>query len=103
MAKRPKRARRALRLKPLTRLWRKRRESKRRSLIRLLVNPATLTVGTIAWVVFLFIVGTPLDRIELNWLDLRFRTRGPLKPTPDVVLAAIDEKSLAIEGRWPWR
>jgi adenylate cyclase len=51
----------------------------------------------------LFVAGTPvLDRIELNWLDLRFRTRGPIAPKPTVVLAAIDEKSVEAEGRWPW-
>ncbi|HEX6136536.1 MAG TPA: adenylate/guanylate cyclase domain-containing protein [Casimicrobiaceae bacterium] len=73
-------------------------------LLRRLLNPTTLTVGTIALVVLLFVVGTPvLDVIELNLLDLRFRTRGPIKPLPTVVLAAIDERSLAVEGRWPWR
>jgi len=43
-----------------------------------------------------------LEVIELNWLDLRFRARGPIAPGPAVVVAAIDEKSLASEGRWPW-
>ena len=76
---------------------------KRRSLTRLLFNPLTLTAGTIVLVVALFEIGNPvLDIIELNWLDLRFRIRGPLTPTPAVVLAAIDEKSLSAEGRWPW-
>ena len=69
----------------------------------LLFNPVALTVATIGVVVALFIVGTPvLDAIELNWLDLRFRTRGAIAPTTTVVLAAIDEKSLEAEGRWPW-
>jgi adenylate cyclase len=43
-----------------------------------------------------------LEAIELNWLDLRFRARGPIKPGPAVVIAGIDEKSLEAEGRWPW-
>ncbi|MEP6998080.1 MAG: adenylate/guanylate cyclase domain-containing protein, partial [Betaproteobacteria bacterium] len=75
-----------------------------RSLLKsLLLNTAWLTLGTIGVVVFLFAAGTPvLDRIELNWLDLRFRTRGPIAPEPTVVLAVIDEKSLQAEGRWPW-
>src|ERR1700676_631752 len=69
----------------------------------LLLNPVWLTLGTIAVVVSLFAAGAPvLDRIELNWLDLRFRTRGPIAPKPTVVLAAIDEKSVEAEGRWPW-
>jgi adenylate cyclase len=68
-----------------------------------LLDPVWLTLGTIAVVISLFAAGTPvLDRIELNWLDLRFRTRGPIAPKPTVVLAAIDEKSVEAEGRWPW-
>ena len=66
-------------------------------------NPTTLTAGTIALVIAMFLLGNPvLDAIERNWLDLRFRIRGPLTPTPTVVLAVIDEKSLTNEGRWPW-
>src|SRR5215831_779167 len=73
------------------------------SLKSLVLNPATLTAATIAVVIALYVVGTPvLDNIELNWLDLRFRFRGPIAPTPTVVLATIDEKSLESEGRWPW-
>ncbi len=60
-------------------------------------------MATIGVVIALYAVGTPvLDAIELNWLDLRFRFRGPIAPSPTVVLAAIDEKSLETEGRWPW-
>lgn len=69
----------------------------------LLFNTATLTALTIGAAVALFAIAPPvLEDIELNWLDLRFRARGPLVPGPAVVLAAIDEKSLAAEGRWPW-
>ncbi|NIR17157.1 MAG: CHASE2 domain-containing protein, partial [Desulfobacterales bacterium] len=54
-------------------------------------------------VVFLFLVGLPiLDLMELKTYDLRFRSRGHLEPTPAVVLALVDEKSLDQEGRWPW-
>jgi adenylate cyclase len=75
----------------------------RRTLKRILFNPFTLTTATIVLVVALFEIGSPIfETIELNWLDLRFRIRGPLTPTPDVVLATIDEKSLTDEGRWPW-
>src|SRR5262249_51230814 len=34
--------------------------------------------------------------------DLRFLSRAPLQPSPAVVLALVDEKSLETEGRWPW-
>jgi adenylate cyclase len=43
-----------------------------------------------------------LDMIELKTYDLRFLSRGHLKPSPAVALALIDEKSLDKEGRWPW-
>jgi adenylate cyclase len=67
------------------------------------INPASLTFCTILLVVFLFLLGLPiLDLIELKTFDLRFRSRGHLKPTPAVVLALVDEKSLDKEGRWPW-
>ena len=69
----------------------------------LLLNPAALTLATIAIVAGVYFTGAPiLDETELNWLDMRFRFRGPTKPAATVVLAVIDEKSLEIEGRWPW-
>ncbi|MGD8878307.1 MAG: CHASE2 domain-containing protein, partial [Syntrophobacterales bacterium] len=40
--------------------------------------------------------------IELKTYDLRFLSRGQIEPTPVVVMALIDEKSLDTEGRWPW-
>ena len=67
------------------------------------IHPASLTFGTILLVILLFFSGTPiLDLIELKTYDLRFRSRGPVQPSPTVVMAVIDEKSLAAEGRWPW-
>ncbi len=69
----------------------------------LLLSPAALTLAVITLVTALFVVGVPLlDASELHWLDLRFRARGPITPGPTVVLAVIDEKSLEVEGRWPW-
>src|SRR5438128_2213297 len=67
------------------------------------INPASLTLCTILVVVMLFFSGTPiLDLIELKTYDLRFVSRGSVPPSPSVVMAVIDEKSLATEGRWPW-
>jgi adenylate cyclase len=69
----------------------------------LFINPASLTLCTILVVVTLFFSGTPiLDLIELKTYDLRFRSRGSVPPSPAVVMALIDEKSLDTEGRWPW-
>ena len=70
---------------------------------RLFFNSVSVTAATIAVAVTLFALSPALlEVIELNWLDLRFRARGPLAPGSAVVVAAIDEKSLAAEGRWPW-
>ena len=66
------------------------------------VNPASLTICTILLVVILFLTGTPiLDLIELKTYDLRFLSRGQIQPTPAVLMALIDEKSLNTEGPWP--
>lgn len=67
------------------------------------INPVSLTLGTIVLVVMLFLSGAPiLDLMELKSYDLRFLSRGQMQPSPAVVLALIDEKSLDTEGRWPW-
>lgn len=67
------------------------------------ISPVSLTIGTISVVIMLFLAGTTiLDLIELKTYDLRFLSRGQLSPSPEVVIAAIDEKSLDTEGRWPW-
>ncbi len=42
------------------------------------------------------------DILEQKTLDMRFRLRGPIKPGPETVIAAIDEKSISKLGRFPW-
>jgi adenylate cyclase len=67
------------------------------------INPTSLTLGTILLVVTLFYSEFPiLDLIELKMYDLRFFSRGHVQPSQAVVMALVDEKSLATEGRWPW-
>ena len=67
------------------------------------INPASITVAAILLVAILFTSGTPiLDLIELRTYDLRVQSRGAIRPSPTVVMALIDEKSLDAEGRWPW-
>ena len=67
------------------------------------INPASLTFGTVLLGVTLFISGIPiLDLIELKTYDFRVLSQGLRQPTPAVVLALVDEKSLDVEGRWPW-
>ncbi len=50
------------------------------------------------------LIGSIRDRIEVLIYDLRLKYTLPEKPqkSKDVVIIDIDEKSLAIEGRWPW-
>lgn len=50
-----------------------------------------------------YLSGVPfLDVMELKTIDLRFESRGSKAPGPEVVLAVIDEKSIAREGKWIW-
>ena len=42
------------------------------------------------------------DVMELKTIDLRFESRGSKAPSPEIVLAVIDEKSIAREGKWIW-
>jgi adenylate cyclase len=67
------------------------------------VGPAHLALSTMALVLLLFWVSVPvLDLVELKTYDIRMVSRGSRPASPAVVLAAIDEKSVAEEGRWPW-
>ena len=68
------------------------------------INPFSITIYLTLLIVFIFIFIEPsfLEIVELKTLDLRFKSRGTMKPHDAVVLAVIDEKSLNEEGRWPW-
>ena len=43
-----------------------------------------------------------IERLELVASDMRFIARGKRKAGNEVVIAAIDEKSIDQLGRWPW-
>lgn len=67
------------------------------------INTFFLTAGSLLLVLFLYLFHFPfLDLMELKTVDLRFRSRAPNPPSTDIILAAVDEKSLHAEGRWPW-
>ena len=67
------------------------------------LNPTSITIGMtiIVFILFIFQIEI-LHLIELKTYDLRFRSRGIQKPSPEVVMAVIDEKSLDTVGKWPW-
>ena len=67
------------------------------------LNPASLMVASLLAILTLYALDVYiLDLIELKTYDLRFLWRGPEKPAPAVAMVVIDEKSLEVEGRWPW-
>jgi len=67
------------------------------------LNAFTIWLALTICVLLLFIVGVPfLDLMELKTYDLRFLSAGSRTPSPSVVMAVVDEKSLDKEGRWPW-
>lgn len=43
-----------------------------------------------------------LQQLDYRLKDARFRVRGPITPTRQVVVVAIDHKSIKEIGRWPW-
>src|SRR5512142_2186973 len=44
-----------------------------------------------------------LEAFEAKTYDLRFKDlRGPIQPSPNIGIIAIDEKSIAEPGRYPW-
>ncbi|MEW6068142.1 MAG: adenylate/guanylate cyclase domain-containing protein [Nitrospirota bacterium] len=44
-----------------------------------------------------------LETIEGKFYDYRFKMRGEVKPPDNIVIAVIDEKTIARLGRWPFR
>ena len=44
-----------------------------------------------------------LSALEGRASDLQMRARGTRAPHPDVVVVAVDERSVQRHGRWPWR
>ena len=60
-------------------------------------------LGTLVVVILGYWLNPPaLHRLEMLFQDAHFQMRGPLQAGPEVVIAAIDEKSIDELGRWPW-
>ena len=51
---------------------------------------------------FMLIHLSPMEILEEKLYDYRFKMRGVIKPPENIVIAAIDEKSIGRLGRWPW-
>ena len=70
---------------------------------KLKFNPISISIIAIIIMVLFYISGIPfLNLVELKTLDLRFKSRGNIPTSSNVVLAVIDEKSVAKEGKWIW-
>ncbi len=53
--------------------------------------------------IFCFVTDAPVFRwLEFKSIDWRFHWRGPIPASGQVVIVALDEKSIVQEGRWPW-
>ena len=67
------------------------------------IAPWALGLIITAMVVVLYRAQPPLIyQLELMFQNAHFKWRGPISPGPEVVIAAIDEKSIDELGRWPW-
>ena len=67
------------------------------------IAPWALGLTITAMVVVFYRAQPPLIyQLELMFQNAHFQWRGPISPGPEVVIAAIDEKSIDELGRWPW-
>jgi adenylate cyclase len=66
-------------------------------------NPVKITLLAILLMIILFFIDAAFLRfMELKTLDLRMLSRGTILSGGETIIAAIDEKSIAELGRWPW-
>ncbi len=67
------------------------------------IRPAAITIlAVIIGIGARFFGFSFFDVMELKTIDFRFLSRGQLQPGPEIVLATVDEKSIAKEGKWVW-
>ena len=74
--------------------------------LRQLCIPASSKIGLLITLITLVIywIGVPfLHLVELKAYDFHFLSRGTINHSGEVVIVAIDEKSLDKFGRWPWQ
>jgi len=62
-----------------------------------------IAIGVSIFVLILFFLRIDfLETIEAKIFDAHFHLRGPRPANKAITIVAIDEKSLAAVGRWPW-
>ena len=67
------------------------------------LTPWMIGLGAMVVVVLGYWINPPaIHRLEMLFQDAHFQWRGPVQAGPEVVIAAIDEKSIDELGRWPW-
>jgi len=73
------------------------------SVIRRLLSVRTIGLLVTALVTAAYLVGVPLlDLLELKTYDMRLVASSTGQAPKQVAIVAVDEKSLAAVGRWPW-
>ena len=66
---------------------------------------ANILIGlltTVLVAVLMFLRIPALETLEEKLYDYRYKTRGAMKCPDNIVIAAIDERSIEKLGRWPW-
>ena len=67
------------------------------------LTPVAISILVILGGIISYVTEIPfLDLIEAKSIDFRFKSRGRISLSSNVVIAAIDEKSLDKEGKWVW-
>ena len=68
---------------------------------RFTVTRLSLLIG-VAFAALRMAAPRGLELLDLKTVDLRHTVRGPLAAGGEIVIVAIDERSLSELGRWPW-
>ncbi|MBN1688837.1 MAG: CHASE2 domain-containing protein [Candidatus Omnitrophica bacterium] len=70
---------------------------------RLFVSrPLLLLIPAMVFLIYLSHYFQLVNYHELEAIDLRFRLRGERPAHSDITIVAIDDRSLAMFGKWPW-
>ncbi len=75
------------------------------SRVKQIFTPTAFKIGLLATIFSLIIYGMGIpffQAMELKAFDSHFLYRGEVKPGNEVVIVAIDQKSVDALGRWPW-